>query len=159
MCEIEAGFNLVVAVALVLAAAVWVGGFVVISVVARVARRTIPSAGRVAFFQALGRAYGMVAGLALAVALGAGALLVRDRPWDGLMVAAAIASGVLVATTAIGVAQARRMTRLRRAALAHPPESLLALQVRREARGAGLLRSVIGVVSLALVALGVLIAT
>lgn len=154
-----AGLNVALGIVLVLAAGVWVGGFVAIAVVARVARRTMRPAERVVFFRALGRAYGIVAGIALALGLGAGTVLVSGRPWNGLMVAAIVAGAALVATTALGVAQAQRMTRLRREALAHPQDPLLARQVRREARGAGLLRSLIGVLSLALVALGVLIAT
>jgi putative copper export protein len=37
------------------AACVWVGGFVAIAVVARVARRQLERGARVAFFRALGR--------------------------------------------------------------------------------------------------------
>ncbi len=105
---------------LVFAAAVWVGGLVAIFVVARVARRTLRPAERVAFFRCLGRAYGPVGGLALALALASGAVLLSRHPWDGQVTAATAVAGSLVAVTAAGVVQARRMTRLRHRALGNP---------------------------------------
>ncbi|MGH3185030.1 MAG: hypothetical protein ACRDOE_24425, partial [Streptosporangiaceae bacterium] len=144
---------------LVLATAVWAGGLVAISVVARVASVTLQPADRVAFFRGLGRAYWPVGGLALAVALAAGAVLASRHPWDGLLTATAVVAGGLIAATVAGVTQARRMTRLRRGALQHPGDELLGLRVRRGARGAAVLRAVIAVLSLALIVLGALLAT
>ncbi|EWM19188.1 hypothetical protein [Kutzneria sp. 744] len=143
---------------LILATAVWLGGFITIAVVARVAQHALGPTERVAFFQALGRAHGIVSGLALLIGFATGAVLVSGRPWDGLLVTTVAVAGLLAATTAIGVAQARRMTRLRRHTLNQTDNLLLARLVRREARGAGLLRAGIGGLSLALVALGVLLA-
>ena len=57
---------------LVLATAVWIGGLVAIFVAARVAHATLGVAERVTFFRGLGRAYGPVGGIALAVALASG---------------------------------------------------------------------------------------
>jgi hypothetical protein len=51
------------------------------------------------------------------------------------------------------------MTRLRRAALAAPPDHRLAEQVERGARAAVVLRAAIGLLTLALIALGALLAT
>jgi hypothetical protein len=51
------------------------------------------------------------------------------------------------------------MTRLRRSALDRPGDHTLATRVRRGAIRAGVLRSLIGVLSLALLALGVVIAS
>jgi hypothetical protein len=65
----------------------------------------------------------------------------------------------LVAALAVGVAQARRMTRIRAAALAAPDDRQLTSRVRRGAHVATLLRAAIGVLSLALIALGALLAT
>jgi uncharacterized membrane protein len=143
---------------LVFSAAVWVGGLVAIAVVARVARRTLAPAERVAFFRGLGRSYGGVGGTALGVALVTGALLAVQRPWDGLRSASAAVAGCLVATTAVGVVQARAMTRLRAAALGGPTDPELATRVRRGARRAAALRGGIAVLSLTLVALGALLA-
>lgn len=82
-----------------------IGGLVAIAVVARVATGTLDPGARVAFFRALGRAYGVVGTLALALGYGAGAALVYDRPWDGLLSATATVAGGLVATTAFGVSR------------------------------------------------------
>ena len=102
---------------------------------------------------------GVVGLLALAMALTTGAVLVYGRPWDSALTAAAVAAGSLVGVTATGIVQARRMTRLRRRALHHPDDMGLAGRVRRGARVAGALRALIGVISLALVALGAVLAT
>ncbi|MGH3120190.1 MAG: hypothetical protein ACRDND_04030 [Streptosporangiaceae bacterium] len=143
---------------LVLATAVWVGGLVAIFVVARVARRTLRPGERVAFFRGLGRAYGPVGGAALVIALGCGVALLSGRAWDGTLTAATVVAACLVAVTAAGVVQARRMTRLRQGALAHPGDAGLADRVHREALGASVLRAAIAALSLALIALGVLLA-
>jgi len=142
---------------LILATSVWVGGLVVIAVVSRVATRTLDPGARVAFFRALGRTYGVVGTLALALGYGAGAALVYDRPWDGLLSATATVAAALVATTAFGVGQARRMSRLRRAALDQPTDDVLARAVDRGAGRAGTLRGLIALLSLALLGLGVLL--
>lgn len=144
---------------LVLAAAVWVGGFVTLVVVARVARQTVGPAERVAFFRRLGRGYAVVAGPALAVALASGASLLYDHRWDGMLVATLIVAAALVAATLVGVAQARQMTRLRRGAVQRSDDAALAGRVRRGARTAGILRALIGALSIALLALGVVLAT
>jgi hypothetical protein len=51
------------------------------------------------------------------------------------------------------------MTRLRGRALAAPDDPQLSARVRRGARSAALLRATIGLLSLALIALGALLAT
>lgn len=144
---------------LVLATAVWVGGYVAIGVVARVAARTLAPAQRVDFFRGLGRAYLPVGTPALVVALGTGAALASDHPHDGVFIAAAVVAGALVAALAWGVVQARRMTRLRAAALGAPEDAGLERRVRSGARAALLLRVAIGMLSLTLIALGSLLAT
>jgi hypothetical protein len=138
-----------------LAACVWVGGFVAIAVVARVARRQLEPGARVAFFRALGRSYGVVGGVALAVALACGAALLADRAWDGTALAAIVVAVALVLATVAGVAQARGMTRLRRRALG---DAALAAQVRTGAARAALLRAAIGALSVALLALAAVLA-
>ncbi len=147
------------AAVLILATAVWVGGLVAIFVAARVADATLEAAERVAFFRGLGRAYGLVGGVALAAALASGAVLASTYRWDGQLTASAVVAAGLVATTAAGVAQARRMTRLRRDALRDPGSADLAAKVRRGARNAAVLRAVIAALSLALLGLGTVIAT
>jgi uncharacterized membrane protein len=144
---------------LIFAATIWVGGLVAIAVVARVAAATLDPAGRVAFFRGLGRAYGVVGTAALATAYGVGAALVHDRAWDRALTATAVVAAALAVILAIGVAQARRMTRLRRRALDHPDDTELTAQVRRGAGRAGMLRSFIALLSLTLLSLGVLLGT
>jgi hypothetical protein len=142
-----------------LASCIWVGGYVAIAVVARVAVRTLAPAQRVAFFRALGRSYVLIGVPSLLVALGTGAGLLTDHVWDGVLTAAVVVAAALVVTLATGVVQARRMTRLRGRALAAPDDPRLSARVRRGARSAALLRATIGLLSLALIALGALLAT
>ena len=123
-----------------------------------VAQRTLRPRDRVAFFRGLGRAYGPVGSVALVAALGCGAALLCGRAWDAMLIASAVIAACLVAATAAGVAQARRMTRLRQAALRRPGDTELVAQVRRDALGAAALRAAIAGLSLALIALGVLLA-
>jgi uncharacterized membrane protein len=142
-----------------LASCIWVGGYVAIAVAARVATRILAPDQRVAFFRGLGRAYGIVGGAALLVALGTGAGLLSDRAWDGTLTAAAALASALVVALAVGVVSARRMTRLRSRSLAEPADPQLARRVRRGARTAALLRAAIGLLTVALIALGALLAT
>lgn len=143
----------------VLASCVWVGGYVAIAVVARVAVRTLEPAQRVAFFRALGRSYLCVGGSALVVALGTGAGLAAEHSWDTTLVTTTVLAAGLLASLAVGVAQARRMTRLRTASLTVPGEPEMKRHVEFGARTATVLRAVIGLLSLALIALGSLLAT
>ncbi|MEO6203815.1 MAG: hypothetical protein ABIO67_00290 [Mycobacteriales bacterium] len=143
---------------LILATSVWIGGLVAIAVVARVATRTLDPGARVAFFRDLGRTYGVVGTLALVVAYGTGAALLLGRPWDIRQTATVTVAASLIATTSFGVVQARRMSRLRRAALDQPTNEGLAHAVQRGAGRAGALRGLIALLSLALLWLGVLLA-
>lgn len=143
-------------VVLALSTAVWVGGYVAIAVVARVATRTMDDAARVAFFRDLGRAYLITGGSALVLALISGGALLAGHPWDGWSTAVVALAAALILTTITGILQARRMTRLRSRALEQPE---LRERVRHDARRAGMLRGLIGALSLALLVLGVLQAT
>jgi hypothetical protein len=144
---------------LVFTSAIWLGGLTTIAVVARIADRTLEPRQRIEFFRGLGRAHGLIGTIALLVAFAAGAALLRDRPWGGLLTATATVAACLLGCAAAGMAQARRMTRLRLASRQHPDESGRAAQVRRGARNAALLRIAIGLCSLALVALGAVLSS
>lgn len=137
-----------------LGASIWVGGFVAIVVVARIARSQVGPAEQVAFFRALGRVYGVVAGLALALALVCGGALLARAGWSTGATAAALVAAALVVCTVAGVLQARGMTRLRRRGLDAGGDPALAGRVRRGAARALVLRGLIGALSLALLALG-----
>lgn len=144
---------------LIFGACVWIGGLIAIVVVARVASATLDPGARVAFFRGLGRAYGIVGTAALALAYGTGIALVVGRPWSWQLTATAVVATALVAATAIGIAQARRMSRWRRRLLEQPGETQLAARVRVGAGRAAALRTAIAVLSLALLGLGVLLAS
>ena len=144
---------------LVLATSLWVGGLFAIAIVARVASHTLDPGARVAFFRALGRSYGIVGTTALVLAYVTGAALLRNHPWDPTMTATVVVAAALALTLWVGVVQARRMTRLRRRALDRPDDTDLATRIHRGALGAHTLRGLIGVLSLALLALGVLLAS
>ncbi|HET9163384.1 MAG TPA: DUF4149 domain-containing protein [Solirubrobacterales bacterium] len=137
-----------------IASAIWVGGLVAIFVVARAASRTLDPAQRVAFFRALGRAYGVVGTVALLVALATGAILLDDHPWDGVLIATAALAGALLLAAVAGMAQARAMTRLRRRALESGADAEILARVRRGAVLATALRAAIALITLALVVLG-----
>ena len=143
---------------LVLATSVWVGGLVTLAVVARVASRMLGAADRVAFFRGLGRSYGGVGGLALVTALVAGAVLVADRPWSGLLASTAAVAGTLVIVTVAGIAQARRMTRLRQRAVSEPSTPRVRFEIRRGSVAAAVLRGLIAGLSVGLVVLAILVA-
>lgn len=140
---------------LVFATSIWLGGLIAIAVVARVASRTLNTAARITFFRALGRSYGIVGAAALAVVYGTGAALLDGRPWGGTRIAALVVAAALAATLAVGVVQARQMTRLRRRSLEAPDAAEIIDRVHRGARRAGGLRGVIALLSLGLLALGV----
>jgi hypothetical protein len=137
------------------ASSIWVGGLVAIFVVARTATATLGPEPRIEFFRDLGHRYGVVGGTALLLALASGALLLAGHPWDWLLTATALVAWNLLAATAIGVWQARRMTRLRRRALHEPG---LEERVRRGALAATVLRATIGALTLALVVLAAALA-
>jgi len=138
-------------------AAVWVGGFVAMVVVSRVATRALRPAEKIAFFRLLGRVYGVVATVALVLALAGGGALLRHRPWNATTTAAVVVAAALVAATAVGVRQARAMTRLRRSAVDSPDDAGLAARVVTQARGAVVLRTLIGAITVVLVVLALVL--
>jgi hypothetical protein len=150
--------NAAAAVVLFLGASIWVGGYVTATVVARVATRTLAADQRVAFFRLFGRVFAMVTGVAFTGVILGGAVLLRDRPWDGTLVAAAIVALAIVVATSVGVRQARAMTRLRTAAVIDPGNAAMVATVASGARSAAVLRLAIGVLTFALVGLGLALA-
>ena len=140
-----------------LSASIWVGGLVAISIVARAASATLEPGQRVALFRTVGRNYGVVGTSALLVAMISGAALLEGRGWDGLLIATAAVAAALLIVAAIGMAQARAMTRLRREALAEPGAGR-DRRVRRGAILAAALRGAIAALTLALVCLGAALA-
>lgn len=150
--------NAILLAFLVIGTSVWIGGYVTIAVVARAATRTLNQTDRVAFFRSLGRLYFWVGTPAVVLALSTGAVLARHMRADGRWVAAVVVAAVLLASFAIAVVQARRMTRLRQRVLTGPPDGVDAVQVARGARTATALRAMLGALSIILVFLGAFLA-
>jgi hypothetical protein len=137
-----------------IAACIWVGSLVCLALVANVARKVLDGPSQVTFFRAIGRRYGIVGSASLLVAIGAGvALAWPPSSWSGTIDAAVALSGVLVLATAAGMAQARTMTTLRRQAMSAPDDLDVARAVRRGRLVAGGLRSLMALVTLAVVVL------
>jgi uncharacterized membrane protein len=142
-----------------LAGSIWVGGFVAIVVVARVARAQLDHRTRISFFRDLGRRYLVVGLAALLAALSAGAVLLSLRPWDATSMAAVLVGLALVLATVAGIVQARAMTRARARAVQAPQDADLAQRVRRGSFRAVILRAIIGGLTLGLLALAAALAT
>ncbi|HVC71133.1 MAG TPA: hypothetical protein VNC61_12835 [Acidimicrobiales bacterium] len=137
-----------------IAACIWVGSLVCLALVATVARQVLDGPLQVAFFRALGRRYGIVGPASLLVAMGAGlALAWPPSSWSGTIDAAVALVGVLVLLTAAGMAQARTMTILRRQAMSAPGDHDAVSAVRRGRPVASALRSLMALVTLAVVVL------
>ncbi|MFC6705486.1 hypothetical protein [Flexivirga alba] len=139
---------------LVLSTSVWLGGYVAIAVVARTAAAALEPAHRVAFFRSLGRAYLWIGTPALVIALVSGALVARDHAWDATLISSLVVALLLVGLLTVAVQQARRMTRLRHAALEAGRDPTHDAAIRRGRRSAAILRATLGVFSLILVVLG-----
>ena len=99
--------NAIAAVALFLGAAVWVGGYVTLTVVTRVANRTLTADQRVAFFRILGQVYGRVSAVAFLCLVAGGAVLLRDRRWDALLTSAVIVAAAIVVVTVVVMTRTR----------------------------------------------------
>lgn len=138
-----------------LSACVWVGSLVCLALVANVARRVLDGPSQVVFFRAIGRRYGIVGTVSLLVAIGVGlALAWPPSTWSGTIAAAVALAGVLVVATAAGMVQARAMTRLRRRAMSTPDDDNALAAVRRGKWLASGVRSLMAILTLAIVVLG-----
>jgi hypothetical protein len=133
------------------AASVWIGSFVCLAVVARIARRALDRRSSVVLFREVGRAYRILGTAALLVAIGMGLALAWPIPTTRLAVAIVSTAAVLVALTGAGMAQAHRMTARRLHALRHPDDVVAVRLVHRGAVAAAVLRGLIGVSTLLIV--------
>jgi hypothetical protein len=103
-------------VLLILATSVWIGGAACLIVVSRVTRTTLSAADRVALFRQLGKRWGIIGTAALVIAYACGLVLLLTAPWTALSTWLVVLGVALAIALAAGIVQARRMTRLRRAA-------------------------------------------
>lgn len=139
---------------LILASSVWIGGFVALVVFSASSKKTLGRPERIALFRQVGHRYLRIAAVAFVLVVVPGAVLLAARPFDGFTIAVLVFAVAIVAVTWFGVRQARAMTRMRKAALAHPDDGAHAA-IDRAARRSTLLRAGIGVLSLALFVIGI----
>lgn len=136
---------------LLLGACVWIGGYATLMVVSRVAAATLDPGARVEYFRVLGRRFGSFSTAGLALAYGCGlALAWPPSSWGGVRVATIVTAGVVTPVLAVAVRQARALTRRRRAALGRTDAGLAGHAARANA-----LRAVLGLLSIAALALAV----
>jgi uncharacterized membrane protein len=127
--------------------AIFVGGMVMLGLVATVARHTIPEQARVEFFRVLGRRFLVVGGVALLLAIATGTDMAGDRDvWGDLtdttygktLLAKLILVGVVVSLTAFhSLAQGPALSRLRAEAIGRPDDAELGAEIRRRSARAG----------------------
>lgn len=140
---------------LILSTSVWIGGIFTVIIVARTTAAHLSVGTRVAFFRDFGRRYVTVATAALIVAYVCGGVLLAGDPWTDLSTALTSCAAALVVALGVGVAQARRMTRLRRRHVATPGDARLTAAISRSARWALTLRAGLVVLTLAIFVLAV----
>lgn len=143
--------EIILAVVLILAVATWIGGYIAVVVVSVVSAKTLEPEARVAFFRRFGAAYLKVAGPALLVALALGWMFLSRLPWSDELARMVVASGALVLLLIAGIVQARDLTRLRERLSDAPDDGVLAQRIRVRARTAGILRGLIGVLTLGII--------
>lgn len=133
----------------VLAAMVWTGGMVAVTVATVAARGTLDAEQQVRFFRALGRRYAVVAGAALALFAATGLALAGDPAgWTTIEAAVAALTALVALLTVVGVRNARAVQRLRATALTgDEPET--ERQLRGARRNARALRALIALSTLA----------
>jgi hypothetical protein len=137
-----------------LSASVWVGSLVCLAVVTSAARKVLDASSQVALFRLVGRRYGIVGTGSLLVAIGVGLTLAwPPKTWSAAFDAAVALAGVLILATALGIAQARRMTIHRSRALHDPADRTIDRALHRGKLLARVLRSTLGLVSVAIVVL------
>ena len=130
--------------------AIWVGGFVCVTVVTRIVRAKFAPADRVVFFRALGRIWGSVSLAGFAVAGLCGALLFARAGGDRRATLIALLAALVLLVTGAGIVQARRMTRLHTEV--GRGDRARAAALPRAATRALALRGLIGLLTFALVA-------
>lgn len=150
-----AALNAAISVVLILATAIWTGGYITVPVVAVISSKTLEPSQRVTFFKRFGRAYLRLAGTALVIMYVTGWALIAQIPWSSDLLRITVASAALLLILIAGIIQARNLTKLRTKALnvkENEPEGLQLLQtIQRRARAANVLRALIGVFTVVLV--------
>ncbi|MGH3733701.1 MAG: hypothetical protein ACRDVC_10090 [Acidimicrobiales bacterium] len=144
---------LLIAIELI-AASIWTGGMVCITLVFQVARGVLDESAQARFFRSVGRRYGIVGTSSLLVAVAAGVALSWPlSSWSGATSSAFALAGVLIVTTAVGVKQARFMSKLRRSMIGGAPSAVTIEAMRRGRLLATYLRSAMSLMTLIIILL------
>lgn len=137
-----------------IAASIWTGGMVCIAVVFQVARRVLDESAQAELFRAVGRRYGVVGTTSLLVAVAAGVgLSWPPTSWSAAIATAFVLAALLTATTAVGMKQARSMSKLRREMVVGSRGVSTREALRRGRRVANALRGAMALMTLAVILL------
>jgi uncharacterized membrane protein len=139
---------------LAIGAGVWVGGLATVIILSASSRKTIAAADRVPLFRDFGRRFAGFMGVTALLVVAPALVLASAAPGPLTASVLLLALGLLVGT-AVGILQARRMTKLREAA-AEPAGAADTGRLRRNATIAAALRIILVLGYLALLALAVL---
>lgn len=149
--------------------AIFVGGMVMLGVVASAARGMIADRERIAFLRLVGRRFLWLGGIALLVAIATGSDMASDRDvWGHLtdttygktLLAKLILVGVVVVLTAVhSFVQGPALSRLREQALAEPENTELQAAIRRRGAQAGIVSVLNLVAALAILVLAARLVT
>lgn len=134
---------------LTLGAGAWVGGFVTVFVLSRSSAASLDAPHRVRLFRDFGRRYGIFAAVSMALILIPAAVLTYINPLNTPALVILLLAIAITVLSLPAIAQARRLAVLRRAALDAPGDTMKADAVGRAARSATILRSFLGVGSVA----------
>lgn len=138
---------------LAIGSGVWAGGLVSVVILALVSRSTVSGADRVGLFRAFGKWFAIFMGAAALLVVPPALVLAVVEPTPLTASALVLALGLLL-IVAVGIVQARRMSALRGTAASDGGDPA---RIRRNAAIALALRSLIGLLMLALPVVALLI--
>ena len=147
-----------------IAAAVWVGGMVMLGLAVGAARRAVDESERVALFRSLGRRFLVAGGIAMLVLIATGTDMAADRlgAWsdltdtdygERLLAKLVVVAAVIALTLFHSLVQGPALTLLRARALEDPQDEDLHAEIRRKAARAGIVSAVNLAASLAVLVL------
>jgi len=134
-----------------IAAAVYVGGVVFLGITASAARNTVSPRERIALFRVIGRRFLLLAGGALAILIGTGAMMASEGDYgDRLNQKLGVVAIAVALTYYHSFIQGPALSRLRERALDRPDDAALAAEIRRRSAQAGVVQLLILVSTLAI---------
>ena len=153
-----------------IAAAVWVGGMVMLALAVGAARRTVAEDERIALFRSLGRRFAVAGGIAMVVLIATGTDMASDRlpSWSALtdtdygerlLDKLAVVAVVIALTLFHSMVQGPALSRLREQAAEHPEDEALQREIRRKAARSGVVSVLNLVATLAIVVLAARLVT